>query len=207
MLSASTSGLQPDAISIHLWTSVKNWPYKHLATKFACLMDSWDSSCSYYHRKKVKVLVAQSCLILCDPMDWQEPARLFCPWNTPGNNTGVGIHSFLQGIFPTQRSNPGLPPSRQILYHLRDEQNIRIIYWGIIDLQCLLLLYSRFILFHILFHYGLSQDTEYPVLHSRTSLFTHSVYTSLHPLIPNSQSNALSPLSPWATTSLQRIIS
>ena len=138
MLSASTSGLQPDAISIHLWTSVKNWPYKHLATKFACLMDSWDSSCSCYHRKKVKVLVAQSCLILCDPMDWQEPARLFCPWNTPGKNTGVGSHSFLQGIFPTQRSNPGLPPCRQILYHLRDEQNIRIIF---------LLRYSWFTMF------------------------------------------------------------
>ena len=33
-------------------------------------------------------------------------------------NTGVGTHSFLQGIFPTQRSNPGLPHFRQILYRL-----------------------------------------------------------------------------------------
>ena len=30
---------------------------------------------------------------------------LFCPWNSPGKNTGVGCHSLLQGIFPTQRSN------------------------------------------------------------------------------------------------------
>ena len=33
-------------------------------------------------------------------------------------NTGVGCHSFLQGIFPTQESNSGLPHCRQIPYHL-----------------------------------------------------------------------------------------
>ena len=40
------------------------------------------------------VLVAQSCLTLCDSM--------VCPWNSPGKNTGVGSLSHLQGIFPTQ---------------------------------------------------------------------------------------------------------
>ena len=35
-------------------------------------------------------------------------ARLLCPWNSPGKNTGVGRHSFLQGLFPIQRSNQGL---------------------------------------------------------------------------------------------------
>ena len=39
--------------------------------------------------------------------------------NTPGQNTGVGSRSLLQGIFPTQGSNPGLPHCRQILYQLR----------------------------------------------------------------------------------------
>ena len=34
---------------------------------------------------------------------------LYSPWNSPGQNTGVGSHSLLQGIFPTQGSNPGLP--------------------------------------------------------------------------------------------------
>ena len=34
--------------------------------------------------------------------------RLFCPWDSPGKNTGVGYHFLLQGIFPTQKSNPGL---------------------------------------------------------------------------------------------------
>ena len=41
-----------------------------------------------------------------------QPTRLLCPWNSPGKNTGVGCHSLLQGIFPTQGSNPGLPHCR-----------------------------------------------------------------------------------------------
>ena len=36
------------------------------------------------------------------------PTRLFCPWDFPGKNTGVGCHFLLQGIFLTQGSNPGL---------------------------------------------------------------------------------------------------
>ena len=48
----------------------------------------------------------------------QSPARLLCLWASPGKNTGVGSHSVFQGIFPTQRSNTGLPHCRQILYCL-----------------------------------------------------------------------------------------
>ena len=40
------------------------------------------------------------------------------PWNSPGQNTGVDSLSLLQGIFPTQESNPGLLHCRQILYWL-----------------------------------------------------------------------------------------
>ena len=36
------------------------------------------------------------------------PTKLFCPWNVPGKNIGVGCHFLLQGIFPTQGSNPSL---------------------------------------------------------------------------------------------------
>ena len=43
---------------------------------------------------------------------------LYSPWNSLGQNTGVGSLFFLQGIFPTQGSNPGLPHCRQILYQL-----------------------------------------------------------------------------------------
>ena len=37
------------------------------------------------------------------------PARLLCPWDSPGNNTGVGCHFLLQGIFPTPGMNRSLP--------------------------------------------------------------------------------------------------
>ena len=50
--------------------------------------------------------------------DGLQPTRLPCPWNSPGQNTGVGSHSVLQGISPAQRSNPGLLHCRQILCHL-----------------------------------------------------------------------------------------
>ena len=50
---------------------------------------------------------AQSRLTLCDPMDYSR-TRLLCPWDSPGKNTGVGCHFLLQGIFPTQGSNPSL---------------------------------------------------------------------------------------------------
>ena len=48
--------------------------------------------------------VAKSCLTL--PPHGLQTARLLCPWDFPGKNTEVGSHSLLQGIFPTQGSNP-----------------------------------------------------------------------------------------------------
>ena len=44
--------------------------------------------------------------------------EVYSPWNSPGQNTGVDSLSPLQGIFPTQGSNPGLLHGRQILYGL-----------------------------------------------------------------------------------------
>ena len=39
---------------------------------------------------------------------WTEPTKLLRPWVSPGKNTRVGCHFLLQGIFPTQGSNPGI---------------------------------------------------------------------------------------------------
>ena len=52
-----------------------------------------------------------------------QPSRPLCPWDSPGKNTGVGCHALLQGIFPTQGSNPGLPHPRWILYQLSHQGN------------------------------------------------------------------------------------
>ena len=62
-------------------------------------------------------LVVQSCPTLCDCMDYSPPGSSVHR-DSPGKNTGVGCHALLQGIFPTQGSNPGLPQCRQILYSL-----------------------------------------------------------------------------------------
>ena len=62
---------------------------------------------SFHYIPGCGCLVAKSCPILCNPMDCC-PTRLFYPWNFPGKNTGVSCHFFLQGIFPTQGSNPHL---------------------------------------------------------------------------------------------------
>ena len=48
---------------------------------------------------------AQLCLTLHDPKDCSPPSSS-CPWNFPGRNTGSDCHFLLQGIFPTQGSNP-----------------------------------------------------------------------------------------------------
>ena len=71
---------------------------------------------------KESVLVAQSHPTLL----WSHglyPARLHCPQNSPGMNTGVGSHSLNQGIFPTQGSNLDLQQCGQILYHLSHQES------------------------------------------------------------------------------------
>ena len=57
------------------------------------------------------------------------PHVLYSPWNSPGQNARVGRLSLLQGIFPTQGSNPGLPHCRRILYQLSHKGNPRILEW------------------------------------------------------------------------------
>jgi len=68
-----------------------------------------------------KVKGTQSRPTLCHPMD--------CPWNSQGQNTGVGSLSLLQGIFPTQGSNPALAHCRQILYQLSHKGSPRTLEW------------------------------------------------------------------------------
>ena len=62
----------------------------------------------------------ESCSVVSDSL-W--PHGLYSPSNYPGHDTGVGSHSLLQGIFPTQGSNPGLPHYRKILYQLNHQRS------------------------------------------------------------------------------------
>ena len=58
--------------------------------------------------------------------DSLQPHGLYSPWNSPGHNIGVGSCSLLQGIFPTQGSNPDLPHCRWILYRLSHQCFFRL---------------------------------------------------------------------------------
>ena len=52
-----------------------------------------------------------------------KPHGLYSPWNSPGQNSGMGSLSLLQQIFPTQESNWGLLHGRRILYQLSDQES------------------------------------------------------------------------------------
>ena len=81
-----------------------------------CYQASKGDSCSL-RKVSMPCLVVQSCLTLCDPMDCSPPVSSV-HGDFPGQNTGVGCHALLQGIFSTQGSNPSLQHCRQILYRL-----------------------------------------------------------------------------------------
>ena len=78
---------------------------------------------SLSNQSEVKVKVTQPCPTLSDPMDYTSP------WNSPGQNTGVGSLSLLWGILPTQGLNPGLPHCGWILYQLSHKGSPRILEW------------------------------------------------------------------------------
>ena len=69
-----------------------------------------------------------SCLTLCDLMHSSLPGSSVLG-DSPGKKTGVGYHALLQGIFPTQGTNPGLQHCRQILYYLSHQGSPRLLEW------------------------------------------------------------------------------
>ena len=64
---------------------------------------------AYMHKHIYTCMHAQSCLTRCNSMDLSPPGSSV-HGDSPGKDTGVDCHAILQGIFPTQGSNPGLPP-------------------------------------------------------------------------------------------------
>ena len=74
------------------------------------------------------------CVCVCESesrsVQLLRPHGLYSPWNSPVQNTGVGILSLLQVIFPAQGLNPGLPHYRQILYQLSHKGSPYICIFG-----------------------------------------------------------------------------
>ena len=89
----------------------------------------------YKEQKKISILrklythiksEVESCSVVSHSLRHHGP---YSPWNSPGQNAGVGSLSLLQVIFPTQGLNPGLPYCRCILYHLNHQGSPRILEW------------------------------------------------------------------------------
>ena len=148
-----------------------------------------------------------------------QPLGLYSPWNSPDQNTGVGSHSFLQWIFPTQGLNPSLSYCRQILcqlshkgiqeywsgqpipspvHHPDQESNQSLLHCRWIPYQ---LIYqgSHVIFFSIMVYHRILNIVPCAILYD---LVGYSSCNTLHWIIPISQ-YLLPPLSsPLATKSL-----
>ena len=82
----------------------------------------------------VLCLVAQSCSILCNPMDCS-PSDSSVHGDSLGKNTGVGCHALFKRIFPSQGSNPGLPHCRQILsWQSHKGSPVSLLYYNLISI-------------------------------------------------------------------------
>ena len=108
----------------------------------------------------------QSCLTLCNAMDCSLPASSV-HGDFLGRNTRVDCHALLQGIFPTQGLNPGLPHCRWILYCLSHQERPFMTYQKQIRNEKWWKFYCSFLFMH-------SERTYWPYLVlSLTSLLTN----------------------------------
>ena len=89
-----------------------------------CPSPQWRTTCMLHCSPSVTVSEIHS--VVSDSL---QPHGLYSPWNSPSQNTGVGSRSLLQGIFPTQGLDPGLPHFRWILYQLSHQESPRILEW------------------------------------------------------------------------------
>ena len=112
---SSTSGLSPRGAWKIPWTEEPSG-LQSMGSQSRTRLSDFSS----LHFSKVKGSVVSSSL---QPQGLS-PAKLLCPWDSPGKGTGVGCHFLLQGTFLTQESNLGLSHCRQTLYHLSHQGNI-----------------------------------------------------------------------------------
>ena len=87
-----------------------------LDTSLPISKSSPNSVCANFKR-------SESCSVVSNSL---QSHGLYRPWNSPGQNTGVDSLPLLQGIFPTQGLNPGLPHRRQIPYQLSYQGSIHL---------------------------------------------------------------------------------
>ena len=94
------------------------------ACDFWAEQQCWNIQGESHLKSLVSEWVSQSTSVMSDSL---RSHGLYSPWNSPGQNTGLGSLSLLQGIYPTQKSNPDLPHCRQIFYQLSHQGSPRIL--------------------------------------------------------------------------------
>ena len=111
-------------------------------------------------------------------MDCSPPSS-FVRGDSPGKNTGVGCHAFLQGIFPTQGSNPpGLPHCRWILHCLSHQGSLCY-------LSCYLSHYLGILLFFLVIVVVCTIRSILSRYFKLLSCYFHCNYTGKELIIPN----------------------
>ena len=120
----------PGTQVVHTWAlrsheiSWGNWEYSR-RSHIWCILPSLFAVLILVTKEGLPVLIVVVCaqsLQSCPTLQSYKllPARLLCPWDSPGKNTGMACHFLLQGIFLAQGSNQHLLhilPPRWILYH------------------------------------------------------------------------------------------
>ena len=101
-----------NSMTLATWFDFRDWYYTVMLS-----LESRQRAFTYL--LKVKVTLSDSL----------QPHGLYSPWNSPGQNTGVGSLSLLHGIFPTQGLNPALLHCRWIPYHLNHKGSPGILEW------------------------------------------------------------------------------
>ena len=114
--SFESPALQADSLSLSQWGQQWSCYSMNLITSHLC-----QNLPSASHLSQSE---SESHSVVSDSL-W--PYGLYSPWNSLGQNAGVGSLSLLQGIFLTQGANPGLPYGRQILYQLSHKGSPRIL--------------------------------------------------------------------------------
>ena len=109
--------MQPAVATRHLWVVVLQYGLIGANTSNFSGKVEYQRLATQFKNYAVLCLVAQSHPTLCDPMDCSPPGSSV-HGDSPGKNPEVSCHALLQGILPTQESNWGLLPCRQILYQL-----------------------------------------------------------------------------------------
>ena len=94
-------------------------------------LEIWEGKSYWFISQKAKTRSKteserENCAVVSDSL---QPHGLYSPWNSPGQKTGVGSLSLLQGITLTQGLNPGLPHCRWILYQLSHKGSPRVLEW------------------------------------------------------------------------------